>query len=71
MSEIQKLPRVKNSGKTTNREMISTVFFNVLFRWISLWSKWFSVVYSTFKLMNQLSLLMIKYCCHKTNLVIV
>ena len=32
MSEIQKLPRVKNLGKTTNREMISTVFFNVLFR---------------------------------------
>ena len=26
MSEIQKLPRVKNLGKTTNREMISTVF---------------------------------------------
>ena len=32
MSEIQKLPRVKNLGKATNREMISTVFFNVLFR---------------------------------------
>lgn len=32
MSEIKKLSRVKNLGKTTNREMISTVFFNVLFR---------------------------------------
>ena len=29
MSEIQKPPGVKNLGKNTNREMISTVFFNV------------------------------------------